>query len=153
MSTETEIPPQRAVDTEQPLRSRDTEQLELTDPQVSLDALPLVDHRLRAHAIAPQLALRGHYLELSDGATTRLLRLDKAITRLGRGAGSDVRVDEYRVSREHAILVRHGRYFRLLDNRSANGTFVNGRRIVATNIVSGDLISLGPVNVRYVEVL
>jgi pSer/pThr/pTyr-binding forkhead associated (FHA) protein len=152
MSAKTEVAPHGAPGAEAPLRSRDTEQLQPNDPPVSLDALPLVDHRLRAHAIAPQLALRGHYLELTDGPTTRLLRLDRAITRLGRGTGADVRIDEYRVSREHAILVRHGRYFRLLDNRSANGTFVNGRQIVATNIVSGDVISLGPVHVRYVEV-
>ena len=53
---------------------------------------------------------------------------------------------------DHAILVRHGRHFRILDNRSANGTFVNGRQIVATNLTPGDVIELGPVRFQFVEV-
>jgi pSer/pThr/pTyr-binding forkhead associated (FHA) protein len=56
------------------------------------------------------------------------------------------------VSRTHAIVVRHGHHTRLLDNRSANGTFVNGRRIVATNISDGDVIRLGSVVMTYVRI-
>jgi pSer/pThr/pTyr-binding forkhead associated (FHA) protein len=129
----------------------------VTDPLVpvgdesELDALPLLDHRQRAKTIPPELALRGAYLELREGRDTRLLRLDKDITHLGRGSKADIRFDEHRVSRDHAILVRHGRYFRLLDNRSANGTFVNGRHIVATNIADGDVIELGPVRLGFFE--
>jgi pSer/pThr/pTyr-binding forkhead associated (FHA) protein len=63
-----------------------------------------------------------------------------------------VRIDQHHVSRDHAILVRHGRYFRLLDNRSANGTFLNGRRVVATNVADGDAIRVGPVAMRFFEV-
>lgn len=134
------------------VQDADTQPLEPAATQLALDALPLVDRRLRERTIAPEVALRGHYLEFSDGSSARLLRLENGISRLGRGPGSDIRLDEHRVSRDHAILVRHGRYFRLLDNRSSNGTFVNGRRIVTTNIVSGDVIALGPVLVRYVEI-
>jgi len=61
-------------------------------------------------------------------------------------------IEEQRVSRTHAILVRHGHHTRLLDNRSANGTFVNGRRIIATNITDGDLIRVGPVVMTYLQV-
>jgi pSer/pThr/pTyr-binding forkhead associated (FHA) protein len=56
------------------------------------------------------------------------------------------------VSVSHAILVRHGSYMRVLDNRSSNGTYVNGRRIVATNLQSGDVVRLGPVVMRYIAV-
>ena len=73
-------------------------------------------------------------------------------THIGRGLSSDVRIEEQRVSRSHAILVRHGQTTRLLDNRSANGTFVNGRRIVATNIADGDVIRIGPVVMTYLQV-
>jgi pSer/pThr/pTyr-binding forkhead associated (FHA) protein len=120
--------------------------------EATLDALPLLDPRARAKTILPQHALRGPHLALEDGGRMRLLRLDQDITHVGRGTGAHVRIDEHRVSRDHAILVRHGRFFRLLDNRSSNGTYVNGRRIVATNIASGDLIELGPVRLRFVEV-
>lgn len=130
----------------------DTEALRPVGSELDLDALPLLDLRLRARTVPPQHALRGFYLALQDGDETRLLRLDEKVTHVGRGPGSEVRLEEHRVSRDHAILVRHGANFRLLDNRSANGTFVNGRRIVATNLASGDVIELGPVSVHFLEV-
>ncbi len=75
------------------------------------------------------------------------------VAHIGRGLTSDVRIEEQRVSRSHAILVRNGHTTRLLDNRSANGTYVNGRQIIATNIADGDVIRLGPVVMTYVQVV
>jgi len=118
----------------------------------TLDALALLDPDTRARTVAPHHALRGPHLAFGEGEQMRLLRLDRDITHIGRGPDAAVCIDEYRVSRDHAILVRHGRFFRLLDNRSSNGTYVNGRRIVAVGVASGDLIELGPVRVRFVEV-
>jgi hypothetical protein len=129
-----------------------TQSLEPVGAELELDALPLLDHRVRARTIPPELALRGAHFALRDGAETRLLRLDQDITRLGRGSGAELRFEDHRVSRDHAILIRHGRYFRLLDNRSANGTYVNGRQIIATNLSTGDVIELGPVRLEFVEV-
>ncbi len=110
-----------------------TERLEPDAGELALDALRLLDHHNRERTIEPRLALRGQYLAFDDGDDRRLLPLDMDITHIGRGAGADISLDERRISRDHAIIVRHGRHLRLLDNRSANGTFVNGRRIVATN--------------------
>jgi hypothetical protein len=118
----------------------------------TLDALPLLDARLLGKTIAPHLALRGYYLALSDGAETRLLLLEKDIIHIGLGPDADIRIQERHLSQDHAILVRHGRRVRLLDNRSANGTFVNGRRIAATTISDGDVIDLGAVRMTLVEV-
>lgn len=133
-----------------PPDARSTDKLEPTG-ELIVDALALLDHRNHDRAIAPRLALRGQYLAFGDGDDVRLLALDRDVTHIGRGTSADVRLDEQRVSRDHAILVRHGRHTRLLDNRSSNGTFVNGRRIVATNITDGDVIEIGPVLLRYVE--
>lgn len=138
----------------QPLTTID-EATEVQAPQAAeqtLDALPLLDVRLLAKTIAPVHALRGHYLALADGSSTRLLRLDQEIIHLGRGTSAQIRFDDHRVSRDHAILVRHGRHLRLLDNRSSNGTFVNRQRISATNVSSGDVIYLGPVRMHLLEV-
>jgi pSer/pThr/pTyr-binding forkhead associated (FHA) protein len=129
-----------------------TDPLKPLDTDTELDALPLLDYRLRAQTIPPAHAIRGAYLVLHDGDDARLLRLDRDITHLGRGSVADVRFEDYRVSRDHAILVRHGRYFRLLDNRSANGTLVDGHRITATNLSSGDVIDLGPVRLEFLEI-
>ena len=130
-----------------------TQPLEPIGAELELDAAPLLDHRIRSRTIPWELALRGSYLAFRDGHETRLLRVEQDITHLGRGAGADIRLHDPRISRDHAILVRHSRYFRLLDNRSANGTFVNGRQIVATNLSAGDVIELGPVRLELVEVL
>jgi FHA domain len=130
----------------------DTQTIDIESSSETIDALPLLDARLLARTIAPHLALRGLYLAFGDGPDTRLLRVESDITHLGRGTSADIRFDDHRVSRDHAILVRHGRHLRLLDNRSANGTFINGRRIVATPICAGDVIDLGPVRMRLVEV-
>ena len=65
---------------------------------------------------------------------------------------SDLRIEDPRVSRSHAIIVRYGRHARVLDDRSSNGTFVNGRRIVATTLAEGDVVRLGPIAFRYVTV-
>jgi pSer/pThr/pTyr-binding forkhead associated (FHA) protein len=129
-----------------------TEALKPVESELELDALPLLDHRQRQHTIPPEQAIRGQYLSLEDGGQTRLLRLERDITHLGRGSFAEVRFEDHRVSRDHAILVQRGRHCRLLDNRSANGTFVNGRKIVATNLNPGDVIELGPVRLQFLEV-
>ena len=117
-----------------------------------LDALPLLDHRTRHRAIGRRLAPFGHYLAFAHDGEEWLVPIDAKVTHVGRGLTSHVRIEEQRVSRSHAILVRHGHTTRLLDNRSANGTFVNGRRIVATNIADGDVIRIGPVVMTYLQV-
>jgi pSer/pThr/pTyr-binding forkhead associated (FHA) protein len=116
------------------------------------DALPLADHRARRRAIAVERAAPGRYLALTDGDETMLLELEREVTHIGRGFTADLRLEEHRVSRRHAILVQRGARVRLLDDRSANGTFVNGRRIIEAELRDGDVILIGPVAVRYVEV-
>jgi hypothetical protein len=129
-----------------------TAQLEPAAGEAILDSLALLDHRSRTRAINPRLAPFGHYLAFADDGAEWLVPLDSKVTHVGRGIASDIRVDEQRVSRSHAVLVRHGQYTRLLDNRSANGTYLNGRRIVATNITDGDVIRLGPVVMTYFRI-
>ncbi|MGO9888338.1 MAG: FHA domain-containing protein [Solirubrobacteraceae bacterium] len=132
---------------------RETAPLEAGPVAPILDSLNLLDHRTRGRAISRRLAPFGHYLAFGDDGTDWLVPLDAKVTHIGRGLTSDVRVEEQRVSRSHAILVRHGHHTRLLDNRSANGTFVNGRQIIATNIADGDVIRIGPVVMTYVQVV
>jgi pSer/pThr/pTyr-binding forkhead associated (FHA) protein len=116
------------------------------------DALPVIDHRARRRAVRAEQAAPGRYLGVSEGPETLLLSLDAEVTHIGRGFAADVRLEEHRVSRRHAILVQRGSTVRLLDDRSANGTFVNGRRIIESELQDGDVILIGPVALRYVEV-
>jgi pSer/pThr/pTyr-binding forkhead associated (FHA) protein len=130
-----------------------TARLETSPPQPTLNPFRLLDHRTRTRATSSlSQAPRGHYLELEDRGRHRYVPLDRTITHIGRGFTADLRLEQSQVSVSHAILVRHGRHMRVLDNRGSNGTFVNGRRIVATNLGHGDLLRIGPVAMRYIVV-
>lgn len=135
----------------QPEPERETAPLEAGATEPILESFALLDHRTRGRAVTKRLAPRGHYVAFSDNGIERLVPLDATVTHLGRGLTSHLRIEEIRVSRSHAILVCHLHHTRLLDNRSAHGTFVNGRRIIATNIENGDVIRLGPVVMTYIR--
>jgi pSer/pThr/pTyr-binding forkhead associated (FHA) protein len=117
-----------------------------------LDALELLDYRSRHRAIAVEHPGPGYYLTLEDDHETRLLALEDQITHLGRGFSCEVCLDDQRVSRRHAIITRRQNTTRILDDRSSNGTYVNGRRISEANLQDGDVIVLGGVILGYLEV-
>jgi pSer/pThr/pTyr-binding forkhead associated (FHA) protein len=95
----------------------------------------------------------GRYLAVQTGSDLVALPLHPgAITRIGRGLSADVHIDDASVSRRHARVVeRSGRAW-LLDDRSMNGTWVNGQRVDAAILSNGDEIVLGRVVLRFVEV-
>jgi pSer/pThr/pTyr-binding forkhead associated (FHA) protein len=113
----------------------------------------LLDHRTRSLAIRPALARPGSYLALQSGDTTLLIALQRGVTHVGRGLSADFRLEEQHVSRRHALIIRAGDGVVLLDDRSAAGTFVNGRRVERAELHDNDVIGLGPVMLRYVEVV
>jgi pSer/pThr/pTyr-binding forkhead associated (FHA) protein len=135
-----------------PTDAASTVTLPVSDLEPVLDAFALLDHRAQRRAIKAGLAPSGQYLAIEDGEETLLLRLESRITHIGRSGACEIRFEDPRVSRDHAILVRHGRYARVLDNRSSNGTFLNGRPIVATNVRHGDVLRIGPIVLQYVEI-
>jgi hypothetical protein len=70
--------------------------------------------------------------------------LTKPTVIIGREVGNDVVVNDPQVSRRHASLSWDGRQFTLQDLGSANGTFVNGERLTAPQVLQdGDVIGLG----------
>jgi pSer/pThr/pTyr-binding forkhead associated (FHA) protein len=95
----------------------------------------------------------GRYLAVQTGSDLVALPLHPgAITKIGRGLSADVHIDDASVSRRHARIVeRSGRAW-LLDDRSMNGTWVNGKRVDAAILSNGDEIVLGRVVLRFVEV-
>jgi hypothetical protein len=131
---------------------RPTAELTVHPADAIVDALPLLDHRTRTRALSTRLAPRGHYLEFQDGSQRLYVPLAQQITHIGRGFTADVRIEQAHVSVSHAILVRHGRFVRVLDNRSSNGTFVNGRQVIAVNLQDGDVLRIGPVVMRYIAI-
>lgn len=57
------------------------------------------------------------------------------------------------VSRTHAVVVPEGTGHVLKDQGSANGTFVNKRRVASRRLVDGDVIYLGSATLKYLSAL
>ena len=62
---------------------------------------------------------------------------------LGRSAECAVRFGEQTISARHATIVPDGERYYLLDQRSENGTYVNGTRVEQIRLRDGDLLTLG----------
>ena len=116
-----------------------------------IDAIACLDERNRRRASEPELARPGRYLEVQGAGETLLVPLTQSVVHIGRGLSADLHLDERSVSRRHAILVQRGTGARILDDRSANGTHVNGARVTQADLASGDVIVLGRVVLRYLE--
>jgi pSer/pThr/pTyr-binding forkhead associated (FHA) protein len=56
------------------------------------------------------------------------------------------------VSRRHALVTLRGARTVVLDDRSLNGVQVNGTRVSEAPLADGDLVALGRVLLRYLEV-
>ncbi len=94
----------------------------------------------------------GQYLVFRDEAEVRVVPLTREWTRIGRSLAADVRFDDPTVSRRHALIVRQPDGVRVLDDRSLNGVFVNGRRIEWRTLVDGDEIAVGRYRLHFVDV-
>ncbi len=121
------------------------------------DAYAFLDHRTRSRTVSLGTAPPGRYLSIEHGDEVRLIPLDRPITRIGRGLSADVRIEDSHVSRRHAIIVVDANGgpdgTRVLDDRSHNGTFVNGRAVtISSSLFDGDVVRLGSVAMRFVEV-
>lgn len=62
---------------------------------------------------------------------------------IGRAESCDIVLNDMAVSREHAQLVPAGKTLNLIDNFSANGTFVNGIKVPKARVRAGDIIEIG----------
>jgi pSer/pThr/pTyr-binding forkhead associated (FHA) protein len=93
----------------------------------------------------------GRYIEVQGSDRTLLIPVKDDVIHIGRGLSADVHLDESSVSRRHAILVPRASGARILDDRSSNGTFVNGRRVQQADLSNGDVIVIGRVVLRYLE--
>jgi len=116
-------------------------------------ALPQLTDRERGQAVAAVKAPGpGRYLAVESGDEVEMIALTKPVTRIGRSLTADVRLEQAAVSRRHALIAERRGEALLLDDRSRNGTFLNGKRVSEAVLAHGDLIVLGDVRMRYVDV-
>jgi pSer/pThr/pTyr-binding forkhead associated (FHA) protein len=72
---------------------------------------------------------------------------------VGRDPGNDIILRDPKVSRHHAEIVFERGFFVLHDLASANGTYVNGRRIRVAPLTHGAKLRLGNSTGRFSEEL
>ena len=92
----------------------------------------------RANLTAP-----GKYLAYEEGDRSVVVPVQREWTRIGRSLAADVRFDDATVSRRHALIVHQADGTRVLDDRSLNGVYVNGRRVEWSALADGDQIVVG----------
>ena len=84
----------------------------------------------------------------------QVYNLDQNRVRIGREAGVDIIIDNPGVSRLHAELRKEGDGWTVTDMGSANGTFLNGQKISATQLIkAGDEIGLGKFSLLFEKAL
>lgn len=114
--------------------------------------MPRVSPRtLRRSSQVPRLE-RGAHLALEEDDGVVLIPIPEGSSKIGRGFSVDIRLEDPTVSRRHAILVREGGETLVLDDRSANGVHVNGTRVQRARLQDGDVLVLGGLSLRFVEV-
>ncbi|MEO6419109.1 MAG: FHA domain-containing protein, partial [Polyangiaceae bacterium] len=70
------------------------------------------------------------YLEVKSGPAVGPIELTMTRVVIGRANEADVRVVDSKTSRKHAEIFYTGQEFRIRDEGSANGTLLNGSRVV-----------------------
>lgn len=119
---------------------------------ICADTFELLDHRTRGRCVRRPMARPGRYLEVEHEEEALLIALDQPVIHIGRGLVADLRLEDPHVSRRHAIVAQRGDGARVLDDRSRNGTFVNGRAVTVHYLTDGDVLRIGRAVFRFREV-
>ena len=91
------------------------------------------------------------YLQVESGGQSRRVALGEDPVQIGRQAGNALVLEDNLISRKHCAIVRAPNGFVVKDLGSSNGTFVNGEQIQLWLLKTGDVISVGRFNIRYVD--
>jgi pSer/pThr/pTyr-binding forkhead associated (FHA) protein len=75
--------------------------------------------------------------------------LDTDVTTIGRHPEADIFFDDVTVSRRHAEITRAGSSFEIIDQRSLNGTYVNGERVDRSTLVNGSELRIGKFRLNF----
>lgn len=90
-------------------------------------------------------------LEVIEGALKgTVFQISQTVTHIGRGPGSDVKLEHETVSTTHASLLRRGALWHLVDHGSTNGTYLEGERIATERVIRGEAhLSFGAIRLLF----
>ncbi|MBB4660901.1 FHA domain-containing protein [Conexibacter arvalis] len=127
-----------------------TEHTVAFEPTVAIDPVDELAHGERPDGTGePQ---PGRWFAIEEDGGVRLVPLERTITHIGRGFTADLQLEDVSVSRRHAIVTQRKGAVRILDDRSSNGTFVNGRQVQEAQLHDGDVVVIGRVVMQYRDV-
>ncbi|MFE1645367.1 FHA domain-containing protein [Microbacterium sp. P01] len=75
--------------------------------------------------------------------------LDTDVTTVGRHPEADIFFDDVTVSRRHAEITREGAAFEIVDQRSLNGTYVDGERVDRAGLANGAEVRIGKFRLNF----
>ncbi len=81
----------------------------------------------------------------------QVFNLAKPEASIGRSNENDIVLNDFSVSRRHAVLRREGEAWIIYDNQSTNGVKVNDRPVPRAPVVDGDQASIGTFVLRFRE--
>ncbi len=100
----------------------------------------------------PKLKVLGRLVDKKESG--RRFDIDKPTVTIGRAPGNSFVVEHATVSRQHAVIKREGEDLRLYDLGSANGTFVNDKRVrEPVALQDGDTVRLGEAELLFKRVV
>jgi phosphoserine phosphatase RsbU/P len=85
-------------------------------------------------------------LSYSDSSGHHSIPLDRESTSIGRSQGQDVMLSDPCVSRQHALILREGDRYTIVDRNSTHGTFVNSVRVGRSVLQFNDVLQMGSLN-------
>jgi pSer/pThr/pTyr-binding forkhead associated (FHA) protein/outer membrane protein assembly factor BamB len=96
------------------------------------------------------VAAAGAVLKVTGGAVSRKqFELSGKHLSIGRIEGNDIILEDDTVSSSHGVLTWEDGAWHIEDKGSANGTFVNGKKITSHSLKQGDTLQLGEVHLRF----
>ncbi len=95
--------------------------------------------------------MEGELLAITGPRLCERFPLGAEDTSIGRSPTSTIYLDEPGIAWHHCVVQPVGNRYRILDQRSGAGTFLNGKRIVEHQLEPGDQVSIGETVLLYRE--
>ena len=95
--------------------------------------------------IAPRLYLANREAE------KRFFALNKDKILIGRSDDADIPIEDFSLSLKHAMIIKAGNNFTIVDQESTNGTKVNGEPTTERLLKCHDIIEVGDIKLEFLE--
>jgi type II secretory pathway predicted ATPase ExeA len=111
-----------------------------------------IPEKVETKPAAPNVVVPKPQLILTcKGKMIKRIDVDKPRLLIGRNALCDIDIIHEWISRQHAILIRNERSTVIVDLKSRNGLYVNGKKVKGHVLINNDIIGLGDHRLKYVD--